>query len=513
MNADTLAVLQASLARAKFASASGDTLEAHRAFSQAHLSSPTDPEILLDLANACLSCQEPAKALAHGQAAALLTHGWRLEMVLATAFSRLQMADSAALHFHKAIEDPSLPAALCISALKQLADLQLNAFGDARSAAISLQRAARLDPALALQADLALLIADLYEGTRQSPEIASGFSALAAQLKPPANMPKPNRRPTRQRLRIGLVSQQFCASPVGFLTLGPVAELARRADLYFFDRGAKADWAQAAFKACARQWLVCGMLNSSQLHRLLVAADLDALIDCSGWTDPACLQALAGRPAPRQLKWVGGQSLSTGMRCFDGFVTDQRQVPGAAARFYTEPLLFARQGYVTYTAPPYAPALAAAAAKPPKPQGVPAPGVVAIVSNPAKISRLTSAALQGLRPRKLLLIDHRWRHQGTRQAAEHRLGRLLDVAEFLTPANHPQYLEALLETDATFLDTSPYSMGLSAIELSLLGKHVLAAPRSPSALMCERHCVAHLGAKRFDHHQALSAQLLGWCSA
>jgi hypothetical protein len=56
-------------------------------------------------------------------------------------------------------------------------------------------------------------------------------------------------------------------------------------------------------------------------------------------------------------------------------------------------------------------------------------------------------------------------------------------------------------------------MGLSAIELSLLGKHVLAAPRSSSALMCERHCVAHLGAKRFDHHQALSAQLLGWCSA
>ena len=54
-------------------------------------------------------------------------------------------------------------------------------------------------------------------------------------------------------------------------------------------------------------------------------------------------------------------------------------------------------------------------------------------------------------------------------------------------------------------------MGLSAIELRLLGKHIAAAPRSQAALMCERHCVAHLGASRFDHHAGLAAQLLQWC--
>lgn len=507
-------MLRASLAHAWSAHAAGDSVAARRAFHQAHLLSPDSPEILLDLATACLSCDDPAQALVHAKKAQMRTDGWHLNIVLTDIYQRTQTLDAAHVHFQKAIEEPAMPAALRVSALQKLADLQLNAFGDPHSAALSLQKAASTSPALSLEATLATLVADLYQGNRSGAEIAAGFATLAQQLQPDSTAPTHVRlTKLRQRPRIGLISQQFCASPVGFLTLGAVTALAQHADLVFFDRGAKVDWAQAAFKAKARHWLACGMLNAVQLYKLLIEADLDAVIDLSGWTDPQALRAFARRPVRRQLKWVGGQSLSTGMPCFDGFVTDKRQVPGAAAKHYTEPMLYAEHGYVTYTAPPYAPELTVAASKPPRAPAKVQAGVVALVSNPAKISHHTAEALQQLKPKKLVLVDQRWRHEGTRLAAQNRLGSLMDVAEFITPANHPEYLQTLGSLDATFLDTAPYAMGLSAIELRLLGKHIVTGPRSASAVMCERHCVAHMGAKRFDHHNELARQLLAWCQA
>jgi hypothetical protein len=516
VSAVSASALQSTLAQARQALARGDATAAHDAFQRAHLLRPGDATIRLDLAVACLACGAPAQALPHALAAAQQGDSWRLQMVLAGIHQRLQQADAAAWHLQQALGHAELPTTLRADALQQQAGLQLNAFGDARGAARSLRAAARCNPAMALEADLADLVADLYGGGRSGAELAAGFAALAQRLpRPQPDLGRPARRGPRRagRLRIGLLSQQFCASPVGFLTLGALGALGRSADLLFFDRGAKADWAQALFQASAHQWLACAGLDSNALLQRLIEADLDAVIDLSGWTDPVALAALTARPAPRQLKWVGGQALSTGLSCFDGFVTDRRQVPAAAAPHYSEPLLFARNGYVSYSAPPYAPQLAAAAAQPPAPAGRPAAGVFALVSNPAKISHATADALRRLKPRKLLLLDQRWRHQGTRAAAQDRLGSLLDDAEFITPNDHPTYLQALAELDASFVDSAPYAMGLTAIELRLLGKHITAPPRDAAAPMCQRHCVAHLGARRFDHHAGLAAQLLQWCQA
>ena len=514
MTPEALRTVQAYVAQAKQALACSDAAAAQQAYQQAHLTCPENTEILLDLAAACLNNRQAAQAYAYAQKAGLGSTAWRAQMVMASASKQMQQPDAATLHFHNALNQPSVPANARVAALQQLADIQLNAFGDARSAALSITQAATLKPALALESELATLVANLYEGNMGGAGIAAGFTALADKLhaNTPAVRPQTQRQIIkRSRLRIGLISQQFCASPVGFFTLGAVSSLARNADLIFFDRGAKSDWANAAFKSSARHWLCCGMLDATQLYKLLLEADLDAVIDLSGWTDPPVLCALSARPVQKQLKWVGGQSLSTGMRCFDGFITDKRQVPPKASHLYTEPLLYASHNYITYTAPPYARALAAATARPPLPSYKPQAGVVAVASNPVKISHSTVLSLQKMRPRKLLLIDQRWQHKGTLLAAQSRLGNLLDVAEFVTPPNHVQYLAALQDLDATFLDTSPYAMGLSAVELRLLGKHICAAPRSVSALMYERHCTAHLGSRRFDHHEVLAKQLQHWC--
>ena len=489
----------------------GDAALARRCFEQARQLAPELPDITLDLASACLDCQDFGEALRHAEATLNRRTDWRASLIGAQALRRTGQPDRQADWLGTALADSGMPPVVRGAAYAELADLELNAFGDPRAAATSLREAARANPALELEARLGGLVADLYDGSADSGTITEGFIDLAGGLQAPP--PPPPRLAARQqpaRSRIGLVSSQFCASPVGFLTLGALRELSKKADLLYFDRGSKADWAHAAFRETAHRWLTCGGADTLTLHRLMVAADLDVLIDLGGWTDPVALAAVAGRPARRQWKWVGGQALTTGLKCFDGFITDRRQVPIPNEWNYTEPLLLARLGYVTYTAPPYAPDLGVAAGKLPVPGGKPAPGVYALVSNPAKISATTAEAIRKLKPRRLLLVDQRWRHEGTRLAAQARLGSLMDVAEFITPANHPEYLQAIREMDATFHDTLPYSMGLTAIELRLMGKHLLVPRRATAGLMCERHCVGHKGAKGFDHHGALAQQMLEW---
>lgn len=511
MNSDSAAIAQGLARQGRQALIAGDAAEGQRLLSLAHSIQPTQDGLLLDVAAACMAAGDLSGALQHAEAAALHEPGWKSSVLLANISLKLGQKEQAALGVQAALGDADLPVAVRGQLLQQLADLQLNTFGDARAAAESLRHAAKAVPALRLQSVLGQLVAHLYEGTRSARDLAADFANLGRQLKPqPRHV---NRAPIRQRLRIGVLSQQFCASPVAFLTLGALTELARSSDLYLFDRGGKSDWARERFRQIASEWIACASLDTAALQQKLIESELDALIDLSGWTDPVALLAQVAHPARRQLKWVGGQSLTTGLQCFDGFVTDTRQVPAAAAPFYTEPLLHAQHGYVSYVAPPYASYLTEAAARIPRPRGTSPQGVVALVSNPAKISADTAKMLCRMRPRKLWLVDHRWRHEGTRTAARRKLGNLLDVAEFVAPANHPEYLQVLQDLDARFIDTAPYSMGLTAIELRLLGKHIVTTPRSPSALMCERHCGAHMEARRFDHHTELAEQLLGWCRA
>ena len=505
--------LQALLAQARQAMSKGDTVASQRAYAQAHQLAPANDPVLMDLSAACLLNGDVDSSLRLARHAISRTGGWRAHLLAAHGTQRVQQLDECARHLQLALNDSQMPLAMRTSALQQRAQVQLNGFGDPSGAASSSRLAAELDPQLDFEAELAACVAALYIGERPRAEVVARFSALGRRLAPPASV-RPRYRPMQSdRPRIGLISPQFCASPVGFLTIGALTCMARVADLVYFDRGGRVDWTQSLFRQTAKDWHDCAGMQAAPLYAVMADAQLDAVIDLGGWTDPVALQALLARPAPRQLKWVGGQAASTGLDCFDGFVTDSRQVPRDAEALYTEPLLRARIGYVSYTAPPYARGLAAAAAHPPSPTPPPSKGLVAVAANPAKISALTAERIRELRPRRLVLVDHRWRHEGTRLAASRRLGSLMDIAEFHAPTDHPGYLQTLQALDATFVDTEPYAMGLAAIELRLMGKHMHVIPRHRSATMCERHAVAHLAARRFDHHAGLARQLLQWCGS
>lgn len=301
--------------------------------------------------------------------------------------------------------------------------------------------------------------------------------------------------------RIGFVSGLLCASPVYFLCIQAIRDVAAKGhELIFFSRSTKTDWATQELKQLASQWVDCSQYDSPVLEAVLREFELDELFDMAGWTDLEVLKALSTKPAKVQLKWVGGQSCTTGMACFDGFITDNVHTPRETFELYSEPLLSLGNHYVTYTPPGYMPAPrqreAGVSLRKIQAQGF---GRLGVVANPLKISVEFMKVVRQLLDKTpeavhLELIDHRYVFERTRQRIAHGLGEKHAARiRFITPPDHPSFLSALNELDL-LLDTFPYSGGLTACEAKQLNVpiHVFHYDRK---LFCERHVLSHLQIK------------------
>lgn len=490
---------------------------------------PADVALAIDAAACCLAVHDV-------MGAAKLLKGYRsqgLPDVVASrllcaqglALKRLGRPDDAVACFSASLQRASLLPALDREVRREWSDTLLNTLGDPRASAavygVKLVQSSSVPPlsarpdAPAFEEDawLAQLIAGLYTGDVDAASLVEGFRSFASHHLALSSIPPRPTEPAaahkRRRPRIGLISNQFCSSPVGFLTLRTVEELSKLAELVIFDRGAKQDWANARFRQASQEWVDCSGLDPGSLAARLRSAELDALFDLAGWMDLDVLRAFAIRPVTRQFKWVGGQSLTTGLGVFDGFVADRRQVPPGSEHLYSEPVLRLKHSYITYASPPYRD-FSAQALHPPAVRKA-RPGHYALVSNPAKVGAGTLAMVRSLKPKRLVLLDHRWRHAHTKRLAEQWFGGHVEKVDFITPAHHPAYLDALQELDAAVLDTQPYSMGLTAVELRLLGVPVVLAPRASVGTMREFHAQAHAGAEHFAGAAAQAGELLRWC--
>jgi len=512
--------LPSRLAAAARARDAQDWATARRLYGEALAATPGSAEITLELAVCALATADASEAL---RLAATVTDPAFVGRAALLRGKICQLAghiDVAAGEYERGLADPQTPPDMRRPAAMALAELTLNQFGDPARAEGILQTLQESSPDKAAEATL---IADMYLGRYRGAALAERFIAhaqrhIAAPEARPRTDPtaspratrKPRARPARRRTLIGVLSPSLFATPVGFLTLGAFESLAAQADLVFFDRRPRKDWVSEGLRATAKSWHDVSKLGYQALANELREAELDAVIDCGGWTDVSALTALSLRPCPRQFKWVGGQALTTGLDCFDGFLTDERQVPKSSEGSYIEPIKRFSTSYVTYVPPPYFDYVAGqqqAQASLPKAREQ----VYALVSNPAKIGPETIEFVKSLRPKKLWLVDTRWRHARTRAHLLPALTETADTVEYLTPTGHREYLETLRDLPATFIDTRPYNMGLTAIELLLLGKPIVGPPRRPGGLMYERHSFGHERATRFDHYDTQAAELLQWC--
>ena len=357
------------------------------------------------------------------------------------------------------------------------ADLAMNTFG------MPLQAVDWVRPLLGTSeygddAELTTLMASLYDRDESADDLNAriiDFSRRTLRLDAGMFSSKNSRAEFASRPRVALLSPLFCVSPVYFLTISGWQHLMQTCDVIVFNRGHKADWATQIFRDLSKEWHDVQEMDALRLAQTIQAADIDVLYDLGGWMDPVGLKALSVKPAKKMYKWVGGQSVTTGLDCFDGWIGDEWQSPQNLQYLYTEPIINIKGGYATYTPPDYLPAT------PKRKSDVPV-----VFSNPAKVSR---AFLDHLRtiPGKKRFVHQQFQYPQARLRVEEALGHT--NVEFVLPDNHREALE-VLGKHKVMLDTFPYSSGLTAREAQAMGVRVEA---KAGTLFCERHCANLVG--------------------
>jgi len=470
----------------------GDWDEAARLFVQAAEARPEDAVIRQNLALARYATGDHAGA-ADAAARAVAIEGtlWQARALLARIAREGGQPLAAEAQWRAVLaHDPdSAPAAMA------LADLRLNVFGDAAGAAALAARVAER-PGWEADAELTQLMAALYTGAIPPGALTDRLKAFArAHLQRPA---APTRRLREGRRRVGIMSPLLTVSPVYHLTFSTWAALAPAHDLVFFHRGIRADGATERFRDLAHEWHDVAHLEPDQLAERLVAAELDVVFDLGGWSDAGGLAALSTRPAARAYTWVGGQSATTGLSAFDGWIGDKWQSPAANRGLYAEPLVEIDRGYCDYTPPP---AIAALRDRP--------KSGVALVGNPVKIvPALASAWPEGVT--EVTLIDRRYAHSPVLDRVRAVLAPMgVRVAAVVTPDGHDAYLEAVAH-HAAIVNTAPYAAGLTAVEAYQLGLRVIGPP-SGGPLFAHRHLLSH--ARTRGRNPTLSRQIAALIAA
>lgn len=297
------------------------------------------------------------------------------------------------------------------------------------------------------------------------------------------NKPSPDRR-----LTIGLLSGTLKTHPVGWLTVAGFETLdPEQFDLICLVGNAQPnDPIARRFRAIARDWIEIDTLSDEALAHHARARGIDVLIDLGGYGDAARMTACAYRLAPVQVKWVGMQNHSTGLAEMDWFLTDRWETPDGYEDFYSERLLRLPDGYVCYSPPPYAPAVA------PTPASRNGYVTFGCFNNLAKITPYVLAAwttiLTRLPTARLILKTHQFSDPPTADRIRSALAPVSDRVTLRGSSGHRAFMGEYNDIDIA-LDPFPYSGGLTTIEALWMGVPTVMMPGETFA---ERHSFSHM---------------------
>jgi predicted O-linked N-acetylglucosamine transferase (SPINDLY family) len=314
--------------------------------------------------------------------------------------------------------------------------------------------------------------------------------AAAARHTQPQPIARPVDRDPARPLRLGLLSGNFGAHPVGWLTIAGFEALPETAfEIACYSLRRRDDMIARRFRARAAIWREMGAADEAAIAAMMAADGIDILVDLAGYGDGGRPGVAARRAAPVQVKWVGAQSTTTGLPAMDWMLTDRWETPPGFERFYTERLLRLPDGYVCYAPPPHAPDVA--------PPPVLANGHVTFgcYNNLAKVTPGVLAAwariLAAVPGSRLSLRTHALGDASVREALVTRL-----VAAGIDPervamhgkVSHTRLLAAYGEIDIA-LDPFPYAGGLTVCEALYMGVPVVSLYGDGFAM---RHGLSHL---------------------
>ena len=161
-------------------------------------------------------------------------------------------------------------------------------------------------------------------------------------------------RDPQRKLKVGYVSADFCAHPVGFL-LRDVLRMHDKEHFEFhcFSAGVKKDTITAEIVAAVDAWSDVAFETPQGLANRIRDAQVDVLVDLSGHTGNHRLLGFALRPAPVQATWLGYFN-TTGMSSIDYFISDPHTSPPNIGQLFSEHVLHLPHTRFCFSAPSYA---------------------------------------------------------------------------------------------------------------------------------------------------------------
>jgi len=163
-----------------------------------------------------------------------------------------------------------------------------------------------------------------------------------------------NSREPARRLRIGYVSADFGAHPVGYMLCDVLGRHTRESfEVTLYATQLRHDDITARFRSACDRWQDCGQMSDAEMELLIRRDRIDILVDLGGHTAGNRLPVLARRPAPVQISYLG-YTTTTGLPTVDYRLSDALiDPPGTDAG--TEYPLLLKQGMFRYCPPPAAP--------------------------------------------------------------------------------------------------------------------------------------------------------------
>lgn len=428
-------------------------------------------------------------------------HPYNLGNALAE-LNRLEEADSA---YREALErDPTRAEAMANRATRVL-----TVQGRIAEALAELERALQGHP----EADSlhgARLYLMQFDPARSMEQVAKAHAEWGARYpdRPAAPVPAPT-----PRLRIGYVSPDFRAHPVGYF-LEPVLAAHDRAvvDITCYANTANPDWKTQRLQGLADRWVWTAGMDDEALSRRIREDGIHILVDLAGHTFGNRLGVFARRSAPVQVTWAGYVG-TTGLPAMDYLISDSRQSPEGADGWAIEGIVRMPDAYVPWGPPDDAPDIAPL---PMLDRGFPTFGSFnALPKLNGKVAALWARVLTAVPGSRLLLrspgLDdpaQRVRTLALFESAGVGSGRV----EVRGGAPHREFLAGYGEVDVA-LDPFPYSGGLTTLEALWMGVPVVTLGGDR---FCARHSVTHLTSARLaplavegpDAYVAMAAALV-----
>ncbi|MCS6852931.1 MAG: tetratricopeptide repeat protein [Gemmataceae bacterium] len=305
--------------------------------------------------------------------------------------------------------------------------------------------------------------------------------------------PMERHRDPERRLRLGLVSSNFCRHPVSYFLVRTLEALDRQQFEVFCysDRVTRDDYTERV-AACADRWHDTRGLTDAELADLVRAEQIDLFVDLSGHTEGNRLLAFARRPAPIQLTWIGYQG-STGLTAIDYLIADRYVLPEGAEVYCSEKVLRLPDAFFCYDPPPAAPPVG------PLPARRPGAVTFGCFNSPAKITTdilaVWSDILRRLPQARLVLKFRGLDSTGPRQRLLDLLAKAgADLArvELRGYSPQPELLASYAEIDLA-LDPYPFTGSTTTCEALWMGVPVLTCPGETFASRCSFSYLSNVG--------------------